>query len=129
MPIRVAIVITTDGSADPASLVRDQDVWVVHTLANRANAEAVWSTRQSSGEYSLTTFEVDEEGAPDQWVANILGTIDTHHDLSGQWSSDDVVLSVHGSGATPIIRHTLAEFGRFEITESPAGFSANRVTS
>jgi len=124
MPTRVAIIVTKDGSADLALLVRAQDVWIADTSSNRVAAEAVWSSRQKDEPYQVTTFKVDEAEAADQWVAMILPVIDEHHGLRAECS--DIALNVYGVGATPRVRAALAELGPFDIAEWPGGFAANR---
>ena len=125
MPTRVAIVVTGDGSADVARLVRSQNVWIADTPSNRAAAQAVWSTNKGDERYEVTTFKVDPREEPDESVAMILPVIDEHHGLRAEWV-DRVALDVYGARATPRVRAALEKLGSFEIAEWPGGFSANR---
>lgn len=119
---RVTVIVTTDSTADLPSIARREDVWIVHTPANRSLAEAAWKIVRANGLHDVTTFKADSSQTADQWVVGLLSTLHDHHDLD----AETLVLTIQGVGATPELRSGLAKFGPLEIADTPDGFVASR---
>jgi hypothetical protein len=125
-PTRVAIVVEPDFGDLLLDLSKKRHVWLVDTPPNRARAEDIWRVRHDySRNEGVTTFKIDLSGPPQEWLLDVLHTIDEHHGLRAEWSSD-VELEVRGVHLTNALREALLTFGPFAFEESPQGFIARR---
>jgi hypothetical protein len=64
----------------------------------------------------VTTFKVDRDATPEDWLLRILYDVDLHH---GHYSHDPpyTTIEVFGTSATPAVRSAFADYGEFILTE------------
>jgi hypothetical protein len=119
----VAIVVDPAYGAQLAELAARVHAWVVDTAPNRAAAEQV--RRNSPGfsfESGVTLFAPSGRG-PVQDVADIIGTVETHHGESSHIPPVSV-LEVYGAEARPELRAVLARYGFTHVVDAAGGFRA-----
>ena len=119
----VAIVVDPDYGAQLAALAARVHAWVVETGPNRAAAEQI--RRDSPGfsfESGVTLFRPSGQG-PVQDVADIIGTVDTHHGESSHVPPVSV-LEVYGADAQPELRTVFARYGFTHLVDFAGGFRA-----
>src|SRR5689334_20076494 len=94
----VAIVVDPSFGEGLHALVGHMPIWVVDTPPNRAAAETYWRTHPGEPHTGITTFRVDSTKGPEEWCADILGTVIEHHDA---YSHDPPVSVLEVVGAEP----------------------------
>ena len=117
LPHVVAVIAETDGGARIRAVAGRLPVWVADTPANRAAVEALRSEARGSGTgLGVTLFRVDAETRPDEWVAQVLGTVVEHHGALGH-DPPLTALELYGVLVMGDLRATLSERG-FDLVTS-----------
>jgi hypothetical protein len=104
----------------------DEPIWIVDTPTNRLAYEAVWRERKpESYLVGFSSFKVNPNEQPEDWLISILDTIDEHH---GEMSHDPPWsrINVIGVRWTQRIAEELEVFGFTSHQDSPEGFTATK---
>jgi hypothetical protein len=127
MQYSVAILIGTS-SSDFRRLSDSMAVWAPDTPEIRFIAEGIWAKRAALGQLpsnELTLYKFNSGESPETTFMDLLATVDLHH---GEYSHDPpwTILTVYGVELSPAIKEALVEYGDFEFTFLPDGFTAKR---
>ena len=117
LPHVVAVIAEADGAARIRAVAGRLPTWVADTPANRAAVEALWSEARGGGaDLGITLFRVEAETLPDEWVAQILGTVVEHH---GESSHDPPLTAIELYGVLVMddLRAALSHHG-FDLVTS-----------
>jgi hypothetical protein len=125
-PYTVAVVLETEFGESLFEIAARMPVWIVDTPRNRAAAERHWAEHpELPHTLGVTTFKVDRAAPAEDWLADVLSSLDLHH---GEYSHDPPygAIEVFGATLTMGLRGAFAEFGLDELVERPGGFVAKR---
>jgi hypothetical protein len=120
----VGIVVDASFGERVHTLVEHMPTWIVDTPPNRAAAEAHWRVHPGASHTAgLTTFRVNPGRGPEEWCADVLGTVIEHH---GEHSHHPPVTVLEIVGARPVehLVAELAKYGYVEVSPTPEGFRA-----
>jgi hypothetical protein len=131
----VGIVVELDiKAAELASLANRMPVWIAETVQNGKTVEQFRrsAARRDSPSHTaigaITTFIIDPNATPEQWVEEILGVVDEHHGFYSQSPPCDS-LEIVGAQPTNPLREALAERGFVKIILNSRGFRAEKAAS
>ena len=125
-PYCVSIVLDRAYGVRLRDLLNDGPVWAVNSVANRKNAELLWSEFPNHDHLTgITVFDSTENRSPEQTLIDEMETIDLHH---GVYSADPpfTAIRVVGSSLTPEVRQALESFGFDSFNVKKDGFDAAR---
>src|SRR5262249_1936725 len=81
-PYVVGVVLDTAFGVRLTKLAATMPVWIVDTPINRAAAEDVWRYHRGQPHTEgVTTFAVDSNQEPEEWLLGVLETVDLHHGI------------------------------------------------
>jgi hypothetical protein len=121
----VTVVVDPEFGIRLLELMSEESIWIVDSPANTPIVQTIWKEKESETTAELTSFKVDKNGNPEDWLISELTTIDLHH---GEYSHDPAwsVLNAIGISWSDRIARELAEFGFSRHAETPLGFIAKR---
>lgn len=119
MPRNVAIVFSTDYSAQLEKVAFHTPVWLVDTPSNHSAAEQAWHSAAEWPHISVTLFR-PPAGQPtrDDWRTLLAEISIRERNLEG--------IDVVGSPLTPVARATLVGAGFSKFEETGSGFKAKK---
>jgi len=103
-----------------------EPAWVVDSTDNQPVMQAIWRERKEINHLEgITSFKVDANATPEDWLVSELATIDLHH---GEFSHNPPysVLKVLGVSPSDRIKKALTGIGLTEIKRISDGFEAKR---
>jgi hypothetical protein len=101
--------------------------WVADTAGNDPVIQAIWAERAPHvPPGGITSFVVAPDETPEDWLFDVLGTIDMHH---GQDSVPPLysVLRVVGIGLSARVQEEFKSYGFTKFEESADGFIAHKI--
>src|SRR5215510_11910515 len=113
---RVHLIVEADYGERLRALPDDEDLWVADTPTNQPVIKSIWAARSAvAPPFGITSFKVAPDKTPEDWLLDILDTIESHHGEHSQ-SPPYSVLRVVGTSLSPLLRRELEECGfvRFE---------------
>ena len=125
-PYRVHVVVDPHYGERIRDLPVGEPAWVVDSIDNKPIIRTIWQQRKTTEKIEgITSFVVDGNATPEDWLISELYTIDLHH---GELSHNPAysVLNVVGIGQSDRLRKALAEIGLTEIKNTADGFEARR---
>lgn len=105
----------------------DAAIWVANTASNQRVIERIWSERfvgdVPSSLHGITSFQVAPDGAPEDWLMDIVGQVELHH---GEFSQSPPYseLRVFGSPLSPRLRAEFGKLGFVRFEDLEEGFVA-----
>ena len=103
-----------------------EPVWIADTAVNHTAVAAIWKEQGIASHLTgLTSFVVDENTTPEDWLISQISTIDLHH---GEYSHKPPwsIITVIGVKWTRQIQEELEQFGFIEHEDTAEGFIARK---
>jgi hypothetical protein len=126
---RVQLVVDADYGERLHSLPQDEDSWVVDTSTNQAVIKSIWAARNADAPLvGITSFKVAPDETGEDWLLNILSTVELHHGEDSQ-SPPYSMLRVIGTPLSPRLRRELGEYGFVRFEDSADGFVAHKLAA
>lgn len=123
-PYAVHVIVDPQFGCRLREIPAGEPVWIADTNINRPAHEAVGRERTATSHLvGLSSFKVDLNDSPEDWLISKMETIDLHH---GEMSHDPPwsVINVIGTRWTERIQKELARFGFEEHKDTADGFVA-----
>ena len=122
----VSIVVDPEFGERLTALAERGPVWIADTPSNRSAAE-VWRRKpgRPTCEDRVTTFRINTVAAPEQWVADILSTVELHHGGFDNKPPSYGTLEVWGASLSASLRALLTTAGYADLSSFPGGFRAS----
>jgi len=101
-----------------------EPVWIVDSEINDLAYNAVGKERKPNSHLEgLSSFKVDKDGSPEDWLISEINTIDLHH---GEMSHDPPwsMINVIGVKWSQRIEEELERFGFYRHDNTTDGFTA-----
>jgi len=124
----VALVVDPKFGERLEPLARRIHTWIVDTPDNVEAAKQFWAlpeARDANIENGITTFACELDRTPEQWCADIIDTLDVHHNRYSH-TPGYTLLEVYGARATSDVREALSEFGFMQFDPTNDGFLARK---
>ena len=125
-PYRVHVIVDPQFGNRLRTVTAGEPIWIVDTDINRLAYEAVGRERKPESHLvGMSSFKVDPEASPEDWLLSEIKTIDLHHgEMSHEppWS----VINVIGTRWTKRIQEELTRFGFEEHEDTTEGFVASK---
>lgn len=126
---RVALVVDPAFGDRLLPLAQRVHAWAVDTPSNKEAAERFWAALPDATDYDtetgITTFLHESEGEPEQCCADIIGSLDDHHNQYAH-TPGYTVLEVYGARPTDELKKAFKECGFVAFDVTDFGFLARK---
>src|ERR1051326_9385878 len=79
-PSTVHVIVAPDYGERLRELPPQEDAWVADTVCNHPVIQRIWAARSPHvPPGGITSFVVAPDKTPEDWLLDVLGTIDMHH--------------------------------------------------
>lgn len=101
-------------------------VWIADSAVNHTAVAAIWKEQGITSHLTgLTSFVIDANATPEDWLISEIATVDIHH---GEYSHKPPwsIITVIGVHWTKRIQEELEQYGFVEHEDTAEGFIARK---
>jgi hypothetical protein len=128
-PYTVALVVDPSFGERLVTLAQRIHTWAVDAPTNKEAAQRYWAKLADPSahgiEKGITTFVHTPHGKPEEWCADIIGSLDLHHNEYSH-SPGYSVLEVYGARPTEEVKTVFRECGLVDFQLTDFGFVARK---
>ena len=125
----VHVIVAADYGERLRGVPADEAAWVADTSTNHTVIKSIWASYPVEPDRNhltgITSFQVDADETPEDWLLGVLGAVEDHH---GEYSQTPPysILRVIGTVLTPRIRAQLESYDFVKFEDLPDGFVAHK---
>ena len=125
-PYGVYVIVDPNYGNRLRDILAGEPVWIADTAINHTAVATIWKDHGITSHLSgLTSFVIDPNATPEDWLISEIATIDLHH---GEYSHKPPwsIITVIGVQWTKRIKEELEQFGFTKHEDTTDGFIARK---